>query len=184
MVTIRPINMFDLLKYNNVNLDILTETFYTSFYGQYLSKWQEYCVVAENSVSMLQGYLLGKVEGDKNSEAKKNWHGHVSAVTVAPDFRRSGLARSLMDYLEEVTDKRHNGFFVDLFVRPSNVVAINMYKNLGYIVYRTVVGYYNGTGDESTEDAYDMRKAMPRDKEKTTVVPLDHPIQPSELEFH
>jgi len=52
MATIRPMNMFDLLKFNNINLDLLTETFYTNFYGTYLSKWSEYCVLAENSVSM------------------------------------------------------------------------------------------------------------------------------------
>lgn len=51
MATIRAMDMFDLLKYNNVNLDLLTETFYTNFYGTYLSKWQEYCVVSEDSVS-------------------------------------------------------------------------------------------------------------------------------------
>jgi len=44
-------DMFDLLKFNNVNLDLLTETFYTNFYGKYLNKWGEYCVVAEDSVS-------------------------------------------------------------------------------------------------------------------------------------
>ena len=184
MATIRAFNMFDCLKFNSINLDLLTETFYTSFYGQYLSKWSEYCVIAENSVGTLQGYLLGKVEGDKENDEAKNWHGHVSAVTVAPQFRRQGLARSLMDYLEEVTIKRHNGFFVDLFVRPSNEVAINMYKQLGYIVYRTVLGYYSGGADIGDEDAYDMRKAMPRDVKKITVVPLDKPIQPHELEFH
>ena len=81
-----------------------------------------------------------------------------------------------MEYLEEVTVKRHNGFFVDLFVRPSNEVAINMYKNLGYIVYRTVLAYYSGGADQDSEDSYDMRKAMPRDKDKTTVIPLDKPI--------
>jgi N-terminal acetyltransferase B complex catalytic subunit len=139
--------------------------------------------MAENSVSQLQGYLLGKVEGDK-SEEKKHWHGHVTAVTVAPEFRRQGLARSLMDYLEEVTIKRHNGYFVDLFVRPSNTVAINMYKSLGYVVYRRVLGYYSGGADNDTEDAFDMRKSMPRDKDKVTMVPLDHPIHPHELEWH
>ena len=40
--------------------------------------------MGENTIGILQGYLLGKVEGDKNSEEKKNWHGHVTAVTVAP----------------------------------------------------------------------------------------------------
>lgn len=44
---------------------------------------------------------------------------------------------------------RHNAYFVDLFVRVSNTVAINMYKKFGYVVYRQVIGYYSGE-----EDAY------------------------------
>lgn len=48
---------------------------------------------------------------------------------------------------------RKQTFFVDLFVRVSNKIAINMYKNLGYIVYRTVIDYYAGPGDVD-EDAY------------------------------
>ena len=43
---------------------------------------------------------MGKVEGKK-----ENWHGHVTAVTVAPDFRRLGLAGSMMNWLEELSDK-------------------------------------------------------------------------------
>lgn len=46
---------------------------------------------------------------------------------------------------------RKKAYFVDLFVRVSNKVAINMYTNLGYIVYRTVLEYYSGDPDE---DAY------------------------------
>jgi len=34
---------------------------------------------------------MGKAEG-KNA----NWHGHVTAVTVAPSYRRQGLAKKLM----------------------------------------------------------------------------------------
>ena len=37
MATIRSMDMFDLLKFNNVNMDLLTETFHTSFYGKYLN---------------------------------------------------------------------------------------------------------------------------------------------------
>ena len=84
MATIRAMNMFDLLKYNNINLDLLTETFYTSFYGKYFSTWPEYCVVSEDTVSNIQGYLLGKAEGNKGNDTIKDWHAHVSAVTVAP----------------------------------------------------------------------------------------------------
>ncbi len=150
MTTIRPFSIFDLFKFNNVNLDILTETYHTNFYGKYLAVWGEYCVSAENSSGMIEGYVLGrlnwvklniikgKVEGEKNDEVKKSWHGHVTAVTVAPYFRRQGLARALMNFLEKVSEEIHNGFFVDLFVRSSNTIAINMYKKLGYEIYQTV----------------------------------------------
>jgi hypothetical protein len=46
----------------------------------------------------------------------------------------------------------------------------------GYIVYRRVINYYSGE-----EDAFDMRKAMPRDVERKSVVPLTRAIQPHEL---
>ena len=44
MTTIRPFSMFDQLKYANINLDVLTETFFTNFYGEYLNVWPEYCL--------------------------------------------------------------------------------------------------------------------------------------------
>jgi len=43
-----------------------------------------------------------------------------------------------MDFLEMVTTKIHNGYYVDLFVRSTNAVAINMYKKLGYDVYQAI----------------------------------------------
>ena len=43
---------------------------------------------------------MGKAEG--NGE---NWHGHVTALTVAPEFRRLGLAAKLMHILEDISDK-------------------------------------------------------------------------------
>jgi len=42
---------------------------------------------------------MGKVEG--NGE---NWHGHVTALTVAPEYRRLGLARRLMKNLEDISE--------------------------------------------------------------------------------
>ena len=51
-----------------------------------------------------------------------------------------------------------------MFVRAENVGAQELYKKMGYSVYRRVVNYYN---DDS--DAFDMRKALSRDKEKGTV---------------
>jgi N-terminal acetyltransferase B complex catalytic subunit len=74
---------------------------------------------------------------------------------------------------------------VDLFVRESNSLAISMYRKFGYEVYRTVLNYYHDPAREKggEENAFDMRKALPRDKEKKSMVPLEHPITPEELEW-
>ena len=42
---------------------------------------------------------------------------------------------------------------MDLFVRVSNQVAVDMYERLGYSVYRRVLEYYSG---EQDEDAFGM----------------------------
>ena len=111
------------------------------------------------------GYIIGKAEARNNNPL--DWHGHVTAVTVADEFRRVGLAAKLMHFLEDISDDQ-KCYFVDLFVRVSNKVAVGMYRSLGYIVFRTLKGYYTGPPDE---DAYDMRKALSRDKEKRSEKP-------------
>ena len=72
--------------------------------------------------------VFGKVEG-----SGELWHGHVTAVTVAPPYRRLRLAEQLMGLLEAVTDRQHRAYFVDLFVRVSNAVAIAMYTKVCWV---------------------------------------------------
>ena len=140
------------------------------------------------------GYILGKVEGKGNK-----WHGHITALAVAPSARRSGLAKALVAELERRAEEAQ-GRFVDLFVRASNERAIKLYEGLGYVTYRRVVGYYSGGGSASgsgangakegeaeganNEDALDMRKSLPADGPgKPSMVPLGRDIAPHELEF-
>lgn len=59
-----------------------------------------------------------------------------------------------MDELERVTTSVYNGYFVDLYVRVSNEIAIRMYEGMGYSVYRCVVEYYSAGPGEIEEDAY------------------------------
>lgn len=153
-----------------------------SFYLQYLARWPEYCLIGESIGLQKVAYsewrrllqylklrlwhdyyihcilaVLGKVEGEGRS-----WHGHVTAVTVCPTYRRQRIAQKLMDILEDVTANRleqlmiwwasvspvrtivyrvwviiglvlncrHDGYFVDLFVRASNKAAISMYQTV------------------------------------------------------
>lgn len=43
---------------------------------------------------------MGKAEGRGD-----RWHGHVTAVSVAPEFRRMGLGRELMTRLEKISEE-------------------------------------------------------------------------------
>ncbi|KAG6470771.1 hypothetical protein ZIOFF_071849 [Zingiber officinale] len=191
MTTIRRFCCNDLLRFASVNLDHLTETFNMSFYMTYLARWPDYFRVAVAPGNHIMGYskfsiavdllyyffaipnFMGKVEGQGES-----WHGHVTAVTVAPQYRRQQLAKKLMHLLENISDKMDKAYFVDLFVRASNMPAIKMYEKLGYVIYRRVLHYYSGE-----EDGLDMRKALSRDVDKKSIIPLKRPITPDELEY-
>ena len=82
--------------------------------------------------SEIMGYVLGKAEGEG-----KLWHGHVSAVTVAPSYRRLGLAKTLMDDFEDLCVNTYDAYFVDLFVRETNRLAQEMYEKFGYSICKS-----------------------------------------------
>jgi len=64
----------------------------------------------------------------------------------------------MISLLELVSDETYKGFFVDLYVRCANTVAIDMYESLGYSVFRRVKEYYGslgvGKGGRDEEDAF------------------------------
>ena len=174
MTSQRKFKFTDLYRISNVNLDCLTETYNIGFYGHYMATWPDYQFLLEHPDGQIMGYVFGKAEG-----REENWHGHVTAVTVAPPYRRIGIARRLMSILEGVSEKQYNAFFVDLFVRVSNAVAVQMYSLMGYAIYRTILNYYTGPDGE---DGYDMRKALPRDPDKRSMIPLSRPVTADELD--
>ncbi|CDF90814.1 probable N-terminal acetyltransferase B complex catalytic subunit NAT3 [Zygosaccharomyces bailii ISA1307] len=168
MTSLQPFEATDLFALNNVNLDALTENFPLEFYFEYLILWPELFFKSWEQ-NVVSGYMMAKTEGKAHE-----WHSHITAVTVAPEFRRISLASRLCHTLEAITDRSpHQVNFIDLFVKCNNVLAISLYEKLGYSVYRRVVGYYNSSEDGYPEtlktinddkDAFDMRKAMSRDK--------------------
>lgn len=104
--------------------------------------------------------VLGKAEG-----SNQDWHGHITVLTVAPEYRRLGLASKLISLLERVSDATYRGFFVDLYVRCTNDVAIGMYEELGYSVFRRVREYYDSLGGnrgKDEEDAFGELAFLPK----------------------
>lgn len=197
MTSIKPFQMSDLFEINSVNLDPYTENFNLLFYFQYLIDWPSlFFKSVEPSINgyfnqpyNVSGYMMGKTEGQL---AKKEWHTHITAVTIDEQYRRIGLASDLCINLENLTAvKPHETLFVDLFVKATNDVARTLYEKLGYSIYRRVVGYYgrelpqdrNKINDDI--DAFDMRKALPRDSNKETVRQNGHKVYvlPQEVVF-
>lgn len=85
-----------------------------------------------------------------------------------------------MSMLQKRLEFSHMSIHHLLPQQASNSLAINMYEKFGYIRYRRVLGYYSG---DDSEDAFDMRKALSRDVGKESVVPLNHPVRPEDLEW-
>ncbi|KAJ1020554.1 hypothetical protein NDA13_005869 [Ustilago tritici] len=200
MSLLRPFRATDLFKFNNVNLDHWTETYSLSFYLSYLAQWPDLSFIQTAPASgRTMGYVIGKAEGKDVSPSTSLFpssttrkkepptlHGHVTAITVAPEYRRLGLAQGMMKLLEDVSDRVYRAYFVDLFVRPSNTTAVKMYEGMGYGVYRKVKEYYYGGGGRGRdEDGYDMRKALPRDEKGVRVRQngRDHMVYPVDTIF-
>ena len=171
MATTRRFCADDLFRFAPTNLDALTETYNLGFYALYLSRWPDLATIMESPGGRVAAYVIGKAEGRGDG-----WRGHVSCVTVAPEHRRLGVASALCADLERVSERTYRGFFVDLFVRASNTVAITMYRKMGYDVYRRVLRYYEGE-----EDGFDMRNPLARDVGGVRCKPLERPVTVKEL---
>ena len=175
MPTIRRVRPSDLFHMSATNLDPYTENYDLSFYMSYLMKWPSLFQCIEEHGTIV-GYIIGKVESSpphlQQSPHYLPWHGHITALTIAPAYRRLGYGKLLSESLEKACTQQ-NAFFVDLFVRESNKGAIRMYESMGYSVFRVVVDYYQdnllhpnlGMG----ESAFDMRKPLERDTKKEHV---------------
>lgn len=105
--------------------------------------------------------MLGKAEGQQG-----DWHGHITALTVAPQYRKLGLAKAMVEFLERMSDDIYKGFFLDLFVRCNNHLAIRMYENMGYSVFRRIRTYYGrlggiGAPGRDEEDAFGECRSAP-----------------------
>ncbi|XP_010289731.1 PREDICTED: N-alpha-acetyltransferase 20-like, partial [Phaethon lepturus] len=119
----------------------------------------------------------GKVSG---FAAREELHEHVTALSVTPEFQRLGLTAKSMELLEEISEKK-GGFFIDLFAKVSNQVAVNTYQQLGYSAYQTVLEYQSASSGEPGKGAYDLRKAFSRYMDKKSVIPLLHPVRPEDI---
>ena len=68
---------------------------------------------------------------------------HLNLLAVDPAHRRQGIARALVQWLEE-TALTAGTFIIGLELRAGNEAARNLYRALGYRELGHIPGYYQG----------------------------------------
>ena len=68
---------------------------------------------------------------------------HLSLLVVAPEHRRCGIGRRLVEWLE-ASARVAGTFVVSLEVRAANLAARSFYRKLGYRELVCLPRYYNG----------------------------------------
>jgi ribosomal-protein-alanine N-acetyltransferase len=82
---------------------------------------------------------------------------HLLNLTIAPDWRRRGLGRALLDHsLARACDQQADSLFLE--VRTSNLAAINLYRSQGFADLAVRRDYYPGR--DGREDALIMKKEL------------------------
>jgi ribosomal-protein-alanine acetyltransferase len=84
----------------------------------------------------------------------ENGAGHLTTIGVAPEHRRRGIGKRLLNHIEAALKKRDIGTIV-LEVRVGNEAAQDLYRGLGYTTVQRIENYYiNG------EACFLMMKAL------------------------
>lgn len=103
-------------------------------------------------------YLVGDYEGEVIGYGGI-WvvfeEAHITNVAVAPEYRKAGVGRALMEELERAA-RQKKATRILLEVRPSNVAALALYREFGYLTSGLRKEYYS----DNNEDAIVMTKLL------------------------
>ena len=145
MIEFRKLKLRDLNAIEEIERTSYPTPWSRSMFAGELAKPSSICLGAvEAEKDELVGYLI-------ISRYVDAWH--VMNIAVAPEYRRRGIARSLMERLFEVTARdARRGYTLE--VRVSNDAAIRLYEELGFKTRGIRRGYYT----DNREDALIMWK--------------------------
>jgi ribosomal-protein-alanine N-acetyltransferase len=154
-VELRKLELRDLTAIETIERQSYPTPWSRSMFASELAKPSSLSLGAfETEQDTLVGYLI-------ISRYVDAWH--VMNVAIAPERRRLGIARMLLDRLFEVTasDERR-GYTLE--VRVSNEGAIKLYEGLGFVARGVRRGYYT----DNREDALIMWRDPARDDQAET----------------
>ena len=144
-VELRRLELRDLNAIEEIERSSYPTPWSRSMFASELAKPSSLCLGAFDVHSdRLVGYLI-------ISRYVDAWH--VMNIAVAPEHRRRGVARTMLDHLFQATSGHgHRGYTLE--VRVSNAGAIKLYEELGFRPRGVRRGYYT----DNREDALIMWK--------------------------
>ena len=144
-IELRRLGLADLREIEEIEQRSYATPWSRSMFAGELAKPSSICLgafAADDEEGRLCGYLIVSRYVDA-------WH--VMNIAVAPEYRRRGIARALLERLFEITEADpRRGYTLE--VRVSNTAAIRLYERLGFQTRGIRRGYYT----DNREDALIM----------------------------
>jgi len=150
-LVIRRCTLEDLEGVIEVNEQELPEDYPYFFYKSILDNYPEAFLVACDSNGEIIGYIMWRVEKTPAiTSLKLKNTGHLVSIAVSKEYRRLGVAATLLSHSMKKIKKYKIDEFV-LEVRVTNIEAINLYKKFNYLTHSIKEKYYR-----DGENAYYM----------------------------
>ena len=153
--TLRQFTPTDLEAVININRVCLPENYAAYFFIDTYNTLPDTFLVADYQ-GRIVGYIMCRLEHGFSDLKKLRFakKGHIISVAVMPDYRRMGIAYSLVESaLAAFTALHADECYLE--VRINNDPAIELYRKMEFVIARTIPRYYFDSAD-----AYVMSKAL------------------------
>ena len=146
--TVKRLSIKDIDRLLRLNLRCFKqgENYTRHTFNYLLTQPQSLGLAAETPTGELAGFVLLMNNPDGAA--------HITTVGVAPEHRRRGVARRLIDEIEQLLRKKSASTIV-LEVRVSNSAAQELYSHAGYSIVKRMTRYYH-----NGEDGFLMMKSL------------------------
>lgn len=146
----------DIPQIMMINRMCLPENYTYFFFESILRNYPRTFLIAEVN-GKTAGYIMCRVERalSKFNRLSFKKAGHVISIAVLPEYRRRGIAASLLERALKALKEDYGCEEVYLEVRISNSPAISLYQKLGFTVIKVSKRYYI-----DGEDAYVMARKL------------------------
>ncbi|HLI45963.1 MAG TPA: N-acetyltransferase [Geobacterales bacterium] len=153
-IFVREVKREDIPTVVEINRRALPENYSIDYFYYHLEEFPDLFlvgIVKRDDLEYIAGYSMSRIEfGFSNFGLSLVKKGHLISIAVLDQFRRKGIASSLIKTtIERLTKKKVNEFYLE--VRVTNYPAISLYKKFNFVVTNKIPSYYS-----DGEDAYVM----------------------------